>query len=129
MLKIWYLLFAGALLLPAQYVELSGGVADPQGKAVVGATVTLERDSRTVASTTSDQEGRFRFRDVTSGNYRLRAEAHEFATITRDVSVPTGQAEGADLQFHNLAVQKQSLVITAKSLEPEIDLRNAEVFN
>ena len=37
--------------------------------------------------------------------------------------------EAVDLQFERVATQKQSVVISARSLEPEIDLRNAEVFN
>ncbi len=34
-----------------------------------------------------------------------------------------------DVQFTQVALQRQSIVITAKTLEPAIDLRNAEVFN
>jgi outer membrane receptor protein involved in Fe transport len=37
--------------------------------------------------------------------------------------------EETGLQFRQLAGQQQSVVMTVKSLEPEIDLRNAEVFN
>ena len=54
-------------LLFAQQVELSGGITDPQGKAVAGATVYLDRDTREVASVRSDGQGRFRFHDIAPG--------------------------------------------------------------
>jgi hypothetical protein len=125
---ILLLLFAACSLL-SQYVELSGGVTDPQGRTVAGAIVHLERNRMEVARSKSNAEGRFTFHDIVPGNYTLRAEAHGFADISREVSLPTGQTEGADLQFGRIVDQQQSVVITAKSLEPAIDLRNAEVFN
>ena len=115
-------------LLFAQQVELSGGITDPQGKAVAGATVYLDRDTREVASVRSDGQGRFRFHDIAPGPYKLRAEAPGFAAISRQMTLPR-RTEEIDLQFEKLSAQKQTLVITAKSLEPEIDMRNAEVFN
>jgi hypothetical protein len=129
MLRVWWLVVASAVLVAAQFLELSGGITDPQGKAVAGAKVSLERESRKVASVISDDEGRFRFRNIPPGEYKLRAEIPQFAAITRDISVRAAQIDGADLQFQQLAAQRQSVVITAKSLEPAIDLRNAEVFN
>lgn len=115
--------------LLGQYVELNGGVTDPQGKTVAGAVIHLERNRAEVARSRSNAEGRFAFHDVTPGNYTLHAEAHGFADISREVAVPTGQTEGADMQFGRMADQRQSIVIESKSLEPAIDLRNAEVFN
>jgi hypothetical protein len=115
-------------LLFAQQVELSGGITDPQGKAVAGATVYLDRDTREVASVRSDGQGRFRFHDIAPGPYKLRAEAPGFAAISRQMTLPR-RTEEIDLQFEKLSAQKQTLVITAKSLEPEIDMRNDEVFN
>lgn len=118
-----------ACALWAQMLDLSGGVTDPQGKVVAGALVRLRQGDADVAQMTSDARGQFRFRNVPPGNYVLRAEAIGFAPILRDVTLPAGQQEGAGLQFRELARQAQSVVITAKSLEPAIDLRNAEVFN
>jgi hypothetical protein len=129
MLRVWWLVVASAVLVAAQFLELSGGITDPQGKAVAGAKVSLERESRKVASVKSDDEGRFRFRNIPPGEYKLRAEIPQFAAITGDISVRAAQIDRADLQFQQLAAQRQSVVITAKSLEPAIDLRNAEVFN
>ena len=127
--KTILLVFSATLSLFSQYVELTGGITDPQGRAVAGAIVHLDRNHAEAARSKSSEEGRFAFHNILPGNYTLRAEAHGFADISRDVRLLTGQMEGADLQFGRIADQRQSMVITAKSLEPAIDLRNAEVFN
>src|SRR3954447_23056794 len=127
--RIVILLFFATCSLFSQHVELSGGVTDPQGRTVASAIVHLERNRLEAARSKSNAEGRFTFHDIVPGNYTLRAEAHGFADISREVSLPTGQTEGADLQLGRIVDQQQSVVITAKSLEPAIDLRNAEVFN
>ncbi len=109
---------------------VSGHVTDPQGKIVAGASVQLcLLNGSVVAETKSDSAGDFRFGNLTSAEYRLRAGARGFAPIVRDVKLGTEPITGADLQFRELSSQTQSLVITAKSLEPSIDLRNTEVFN
>jgi hypothetical protein len=44
------------------------------------------------------------------------------------LTFPAVESSG-DLQFRTISAQSQNLVITAKTLEPGVDLRNAEVFN
>ena len=127
--RVILLLLFAAWSLFSQHVELNGGVTDPQGRTMAGAMVHLERDRIEMARSRTNGEGRFAFHDIVPGNYTLRAEAHGFADIKRDINLSTGQTQGADLQFGRIADQQQSVVITAKSLEPAIDLRNAEVFN
>ena len=112
------------LPLLAQNAELRGGITDPQGQTVAGATLHLGD-----ASATSSSDGQFQFRNIASGAYKLIAEAPGFSPLTRDVAILPGQLAHLDLQFLQLSAQKQSIVITAHSLEPTIDLRNSEVFN
>ena len=119
---------AGACLLWAQSMELNGNITDPQDRLVPGASIRLQKAGAEVERTTSDEEGRFALYDIPAGNYTLSAEAPGFAPITRQISVPADSAQ-ANLQFDKLSVRSQTVVITAKSLEPDIDLRNAEVFN
>src|SRR5436190_2645646 len=79
---------------------LSGGLTDPQGKAVAGATVRLLLPSGDlVAETRTGSIGRFSFRNIAPGEYRVSASAPGFAPINRDVSLPEAQTAGADLQF------------------------------
>jgi hypothetical protein len=109
---------------------LTGRVLDPQGRAVAGATVALFSSSSPVPRTSkTDDEGRYHFSALASGHYRLTAEAPGFTNISRDVQIASGEAATLDLQFSEVSPQRQSIVITTKTLEPAIDLRNAEVFN
>jgi carboxypeptidase family protein/TonB-dependent receptor-like protein len=123
-----FLVTAGSVLR-AQHTELSGGVTDPQGKSVVGASVRLEKDGAEVSRTKSDEQGRFSFHNVLPAKYTLKAEAPGFAPAIREINALTDKTEGADLQFQRVASKSESIVITANSLEPGIDMRNSEVFN
>src|SRR6476469_6369233 len=119
---------AGTPLLFGQAMEVNGNITDPQGRLVPGASIRLEQNGSAVERTTSDQQGGFTLHDIPYGTYTLTAEAPGFAPIAHELNVPADLAR-ASLQFDKLSVTSQSIVITAKSLEPEIDLRNAEVFN
>jgi len=101
-----------------------GSVWDPQGKPVAGATVRLVPG----AESRTGEAGEYRFEDVAPGEYQLRAEAPGFEPVSRGLAVAE-QPVAADLRFAQLAARRQTIVITAKTLEPEMDLRNAEVFN
>jgi outer membrane receptor protein involved in Fe transport len=110
--------------LLAQNAELRGGITDPQGQTVAGTTLHLGN-----VSATSSSDGQFQFRNIAPGIYKLTAQAAGFTPLTRDVAILPGQLTHLDLQFLQLSAQKQSIVITAHSLEPTIDLRNSEVFD
>jgi hypothetical protein len=121
--------FLPPALLTAHDAGVTGVVTDPQAKAVAGATVHIDKETQEVSSGSSDQEGRFYFSHIVPGHYRLRAEAPGFLPVTREVSLSANAIESVELQFQKLAAKTESVVITAKSLEPAIDFRNAEVFN
>jgi hypothetical protein len=121
-------MMGGACLLWGQSMELNGNITDPQARLVPGASIRLHKERTEVGRTTSDEQGKFTLHDIPDGNYTLTAEAPGFALATRQLSVPADAAR-ANLQFDKVSVRSQTVVITAKSLEPEIDLRNAEVFN
>ena len=82
-----------------------------------------------MARTMSDDSGAFALKVVPAGDYTLRAEAPGFAPVIRRISVLQGGVPDITLRFERLSVRSDSIVITAKSLDPEIDLRNSEVFN
>ena len=99
-------------------------VTDPQNQIVAGAKLHLDG-----ISTTSDSDGQFHFTNIAPGTYKLLVEAPGFIPLTRDIAVLSNQLNQIDLRFLQLSSQKQSIVITAKTLEPTIDLRNSEVFD
>ncbi len=59
----------------------------------------------------------------------LHAESRGLEPISRELNTREGPTQGIDFRFQHLAARMQSIVITAKSLEPAVDLRNAEVFD
>ena len=94
--------------------DLSGTVRDPQSVGVVNASVALvpSEHSPTLVTTT-DGSGHFEFHDVMPGSYRLTAEAPGFADVSSEISLLAGQSNRVDLQFAQLAVQKQQVTVIA----------------
>jgi hypothetical protein len=107
---------------------VAGRVLDPQGSVVPGATVRLESSSGCHGSTTADRDGQYSFSAVPNGDYRLKAAAPGLATTEQPITI-AGPGTIVDLTLSQVAAQHQSIVITAKALEPEIDRRNAAVFD
>ncbi len=120
-------------LVFAQDLEVSGRVVDPQGKSIAGVSVHLLIHGRAtpdeIAQTASGDQGQFRFAGLIPSTYTVRAESPDFVAATRDFTIATGQPVIADIQFLQIAQQHQNVVITAKTLEPTVDLRNSEVFD
>jgi Ca-activated chloride channel family protein len=71
-------------------VTIAGSVVDASLAPIAGATITLERDARVVAKTTTDTAGRYRFADIAPGDYKARADSAGFTPAVRDVHVPAG---------------------------------------
>ena len=108
--------------------QVAGRVLDPQGRAVVGATVRLHVGTSTPSVAVTDSQGEFHLGSVSPGAYRLTAEAPGFQSFSQDLTI-ANDAVGLDLTLPGIAGQHQSVVITARTIEPTVDLRNAEVFN
>ncbi|MBV8841580.1 MAG: TonB-dependent receptor [Bryobacterales bacterium] len=109
---------------------LSGALTDPQGKAVPAASIRLLHVSGAlVAETSTDDTGQFAFADVAPGTYRINAAAPGFNTVSKDLVLLAYPHATAELRFGSVEGQSQSVVITAKALEPTLDLRNSEVFS
>src|SRR5689334_15688475 len=68
------------------YASVSGRVTDPTDAVVGGAQVTARETETNLSSTTStDQEGRFRFPYLKPGQYEISVMAAGFAEIKRAV--------------------------------------------
>src|SRR5574340_388262 len=117
-----------AVLAASSASRVTGVVLDPQGRTVPGATVRLLAGTFIAAVATSDAQGEFRLDSVSPGVYRLTADAPGFQSGGRDLTV-SGDINGLALTLPGMAGQTHSVVITAKTVEPAVDLRNAEVFN
>jgi Carboxypeptidase regulatory-like domain len=93
---------------------LSGDVTDPQGSAVVGATISIMRQADSSRlQVRSDNQGHFSFAAVDAAEYRLTAECAGFAGITRTILVPENVAQIANIQFSDIASQTESVSVSA----------------
>ena len=110
-------------LLSAQ--SINGVISDPQGRPVSGAVLQIE----TLTGTQKSVAGAFQFSNLPIGRFTIQATHPEFQPVSAQVTVASGLSAQLNLQFTQLAAQKQSIVITAETVEPTIDLHNAEVFN
>jgi hypothetical protein len=94
--------------------DLSGTVEDPSGAAVANADVTLVAlDRQATLAATTDLHGRFEFRDLLPGSYRLTAEASGFSVTSTEITVFAAQSNHVALQFVQLSTQNQSVVVVA----------------
>src|SRR5262245_339879 len=65
-------------------VSITGSVVDPQQSAVAGTTVNLKDEAKSLTLTsTTDNEGRFVFPQVSPGTYKLTIEAPGFKKMER----------------------------------------------
>jgi len=93
---------------------LSGKLADTQGKAIPGATISvLRRADSSRHVTRTDQNGQFSFGSLDAGEYRLTAEFPGFAVLTRMVILSAENSQPIDLQFSDIASQNESVTVTA----------------
>jgi hypothetical protein len=107
---------------------VAGRVVDPQGRPVAGATIQLGTAAGYQLSATTDGEGRYQVGAIPDGVYQLKAESPGLASTSRKLTL-TGRTVEQDITLSQFAVQRESIVISAKAVEPEVDLRNAEAFN
>lgn len=68
--------------MSAQTGNLFGTVVDEQGQPLPGVTITLTNGGPPRIQVTNAQ-GRFRFLELSPGNYTLKAELEGFATVER----------------------------------------------
>ncbi|HEY0379526.1 MAG TPA: carboxypeptidase regulatory-like domain-containing protein [Pyrinomonadaceae bacterium] len=89
-----------AVSAQAQFrAALQGSVTDPQGGAVVGATVTLtNKETNQTQDVTSSDEGFYRFDRLAPGTYRLTAEMSGFKKkVLESVEVRAEETQGVNV--------------------------------
>ena len=115
------LCFTTALQAQLYTGSVTGVVTDPSGAVVPGAKITLtDQDKGYAYTSTTDNTGRYLFRSVPPGNYRIIVEAANFETtrrenirldvsqnITAEFSITVGKATES-VEVHANAVQLQT---------------------
>jgi hypothetical protein len=102
--------------------SIAGNVTDPDGAAIAQALVTLHRASSDASQkTVTDAQGRFDFRDLDPGVYRLAAEAPGFQSVSHEIAVFSARAMKEDLQFQSLMTAEQVTVVASApdSMSPD----------
>jgi len=90
------LVFALLILIPSVVFaeNLTGRVLDPQGMAVMGATVSLTGPTLVAPrAARTETDGSFAFEQVAPGRYTLRIESAGFVSWNRDVTVLSGDLD------------------------------------
>ncbi len=109
---------------------VSGTVADPTGAVVPGAKVTLnQKEKSQPLETVSDGAGNFSFKDVTSGEYIVRAEAQGFEAAEATLTVGASPLVPITLTL-DIVVSDQVTIIDSrveKALEPENNANRVEI--
>ena len=105
--------------------DLFGVIRDPTGAFIPGATVEL-RDGNTgqLQTTTTNEEGLFRFTFLKPGAYTVAAGASGFARAQSGVRVSLGQVARADLQL-NLAGIEEQLTVSLRAMQ--VNTENGDI--
>ena len=102
---------------------IMGRASDPQGKVISGARIRLQAESATTfKEVRTNVQGLFQFESLAPGKYTVYAESPGLAAVNRAVILAPGEAAVADLAFSQLEKRNQSVVITASTMEPSIDI-------
>ncbi|MGI8961222.1 MAG: TonB-dependent receptor [Bryobacteraceae bacterium] len=113
---------AASLLAALEPAVVTGNVTDPSGAAVTAASVSLNRiTGGAIVTTTSDNAGRFLFREIVPGEYLIDASAPGL-TIARRETVTVAAGEEKNLVIH-LAVSAitNQVSVTAASAPQSVD--------
>jgi hypothetical protein len=113
------LAFAAAAFAQTPTGIISGRVTDPQGAAVVGATVKItEKGTNREIVTTTNGEGLYEARNLPPGPYNVRVEQAGFSTAAvENVIVQISQVSTTDI---GLTVGNVSDVVTVQGTEAQL---------
>jgi hypothetical protein len=114
-LFVFLLVSAANLLAQSGNSSVTGTVYDPSGSTAPGATVVLKNKATALErEATSDEEGRFQFREVPPGVYSISATLTGFQPATVDsFEVNVNTPSTATLRFRDLVGTAESVSVTA----------------
>ena len=104
-------------------VTISGKVADTNGAAIVGATVTATQIEKNIERTiVTDDEGRYRLVDLQPGTYKVRATSQGFGTKEQiDLVTIAGQNVQLDFSLAPAGLQVEQTVTVGGDDAPVVD--------
>ena len=113
----------------AQSSLISGTATDPAGNALAGVNITLTNLASGTSRTVSTKgDGTFQLPQVSSGTYKIRAEAKGFkALVLEDVSVLVNTPLTLSLEFRELGAVSEA--ITVQGGETAVNTSDATIGN
>jgi iron complex outermembrane receptor protein len=99
---------------------ISGRVADERNANVFGAEVRLSSRTGGTATTTSDGNGKFEFKNISAGDYILEVKAPGFSSTVMPLTVALGQAVTKDVALSVEAVS-ETVVVTPVGTAQRVD--------
>jgi len=117
------LLVSGGAWAQSQAGNLYGSVADDQGSALPGVTVTVSGGGAPSTQVT-DAQGRFRFLGLGPGNYEIKAELDGFSPIEYPNAI-VNVGRNTEIQLTMNSAVKEVITVTTES--PLIDQRRHTV--
>src|SRR5438309_10871327 len=128
MTAVMLLLFLSAPPLRAQVDtgSILGTVTDASGAAINGAKVTLTNEGTSATlTTTTGQDGSYKFAPLRVGNYKVTATFQGFQTVTkRNITVDVGADVVADISLSPGAVTQ---TVEVEATVPVLQTQNAAV--
>jgi hypothetical protein len=101
--------------------QVSGRVTDPQGATVPHAQIrVIDASNARVCQTATDAQGYFLCSAVGAGEFGITATALAFNAITTTVRLEAGAHVEANLQFRELATQRQAVTVSADLTELDV---------
>ncbi len=101
--------------------SILGTVTDEQGGKVAGAIVRLRSREGTQIATTTDQNGSFRFKNPTPGDYLIEVRADGFsAFVSEEVTLNRRDSQSLSFQLKVAAIS-ESVVVTPVGTAQRID--------
>lgn len=114
--------------------SLSGTVKDQSGAVIVGAQITIRNDATAeTRSTTTNNEGRFKFDNLAAGNYTISVAQTGFKAAERVITFEPGRPTFIEIQLA-VAAPREKIEVGAKGAvapnsEPNYrQIRDDEVF-
>jgi Ca-activated chloride channel family protein len=95
---------------------IEGTVVDTAKGLIPGAQVTLEQDTKVVASTTTDASGQFRFNNVRPGTYSIKAVMSGFKTAVTTLTLQAGRLHRLSLTMEVGAMTESVVVDSRRAL-------------
>jgi hypothetical protein len=113
--------FAPALGQAQSAVELHGTVTDETGAYMVAVPVSLEDGQGQKYSTATDERGRYSFRGIKPGAYKITVEMEGFAPFAEEVSLTSRQAAPFDISLRVFIADQVEVKNDAAGISSEPD--------